>query len=78
MLSEECPTLTYVLPTYVLVLNSIEKVIKTAKDLKDKQVEDAFTAGQIKLQKYWQKTDDSLSYSIAVSMFQEFKVFFYY
>jgi len=59
----------HVLPIYVLVLNSIEKIIKIAKDSKDQIVEDAFIAGQTKLQKYWQKTDDSLSYSIAVSMF---------
>src|SRR3979409_600557 len=66
MISKQCPTLANVLPTYELVISSIEEIlIETGKGYNDR-VYNAFAEGKKKILKYWKMTDDSLLYSIAV------------
>ena len=69
MVSEQCPTLANILPTYELVLSSLEDIMIETKKDNSERIHNAFAEGKKKILKYWKMTDDSLSYSIAVGDF---------
>jgi hypothetical protein len=66
MISEQYPILSNVLPTYELVLSSIEEIMIETGKAKNERVHNAFAEGKKKIVKYWKLMDDTLSYSIAV------------